>query len=138
VFAGRALALLPATLAACEPLAAVKPLSEPLPLRSRATEPAQVPKPRTPLVGGSESSHALESRTSMRMFQLERIWQDRFHDERKALRDRHLRPHVAGVEKRWNLGGVVARRSAAPISLCPSASDPGIPSAPRDPRAASA
>jgi hypothetical protein len=30
----------------------------------------------------------------MRMFQLERIWKDRFHDERKALRDRHLRPPV--------------------------------------------
>jgi len=30
----------------------------------------------------------------MRMFQLERLWKDRPHDERKALRDRHLRPHV--------------------------------------------
>lgn len=29
----------------------------------------------------------------MRMFQLERLWKDR-PDERKALRDRHLRPHV--------------------------------------------
>jgi transposase len=30
----------------------------------------------------------------MRMFQLERRWKDRSPDERKALRDRHLRPHV--------------------------------------------
>jgi transposase len=30
----------------------------------------------------------------MRMFQLERSWKDRNPDERKALRDRHLRPHV--------------------------------------------
>lgn len=30
----------------------------------------------------------------MRMFQLERMWKDRPHEERKALRDRHLRPHV--------------------------------------------
>ena len=30
----------------------------------------------------------------MRMFQLERLWKDRPPDERKALRDRHLRPHV--------------------------------------------
>jgi hypothetical protein len=30
----------------------------------------------------------------MRMFQLERLWKDRTPEERKALRDRHLRPHV--------------------------------------------
>lgn len=30
----------------------------------------------------------------MRMFQLERLWKDRPPDERKALRDRHLKPHV--------------------------------------------
>jgi hypothetical protein len=30
----------------------------------------------------------------MRMFQLERRWKDHSPDERKALRDRHLRPHV--------------------------------------------
>jgi Transposase IS66 family/IS66 C-terminal element len=30
----------------------------------------------------------------MRMFQLERLWSDRSPDERKALRDRHLRVHV--------------------------------------------
>jgi transposase len=30
----------------------------------------------------------------MRMFQLERRWKDGSPDERKALRDRHLRPHV--------------------------------------------
>jgi transposase IS66 family protein/transposase IS66-like protein len=30
----------------------------------------------------------------MRMFQLERRWKDRSPDERKSLRDRHLRPHV--------------------------------------------
>jgi hypothetical protein len=30
----------------------------------------------------------------MRMFQLERLWSDRPPDERKALRDRHLRVHV--------------------------------------------
>lgn len=30
----------------------------------------------------------------MRMFQLDRTWKDRSPDERKALRDRHLRPHV--------------------------------------------
>jgi transposase len=30
----------------------------------------------------------------MRMFQLERLWKEHPHDERKALRDRHLRPHV--------------------------------------------
>ena len=30
----------------------------------------------------------------MRMFQLERRWKDQSPDERKALRDRHLRPHV--------------------------------------------
>jgi hypothetical protein len=30
----------------------------------------------------------------MRMFQLERTWKDRSPDERKALRDPHLRPHV--------------------------------------------
>lgn len=31
----------------------------------------------------------------MRMFQLERTWKDHSPDERKTLRDRHLRPHVA-------------------------------------------
>lgn len=30
----------------------------------------------------------------MRMFQLERTWKDRSSDERKTLRERHLRPHV--------------------------------------------
>lgn len=30
----------------------------------------------------------------MRMFQLERLCKERPHEERKALRDRHLRPHV--------------------------------------------
>jgi hypothetical protein len=30
----------------------------------------------------------------MRMFQLERLWKPHSPDERKALRDRHLRPHV--------------------------------------------
>lgn len=31
----------------------------------------------------------------MRMFQLERIWKDRAPEEREALRDRHLEPHIA-------------------------------------------
>jgi len=30
----------------------------------------------------------------MRMFQLERLWKDRAPEGRKAVRDRHLRPHV--------------------------------------------
>jgi transposase len=30
----------------------------------------------------------------MRMFQLERLWKDRSPDQRKVLRDHHLRPHV--------------------------------------------
>ena len=31
----------------------------------------------------------------MRMFQLERLWKERSHEERKALRNRYLRVHVA-------------------------------------------